>query len=64
MNCTQCSNSVSVVLSQKDICDYVKSWTLRDDGVIVNAQCDSKAVDIAGGSNIILWSIHAGSNQV
>ena len=61
---TTCGNSVSVVLSSKSSCDYGQAWMLREDGVIVNSKCDTKAVDIAGGSNIILWSIHGGSNQL
>eukprot|EP00956_Cyclotella_meneghiniana_P029363 scaffold70782_cov63-Cyclotella_meneghiniana.AAC.2 len=61
---TKCSNSASVVISSKDNCDISQTWDLRNDGVIVNTECDTKAIDIAGGTNIIIYSIHAGSNQL
>ena len=61
---TTCGNSVSVVLSSKSSCDLGQAWMLREDGVIVNSKCDTKAIDIAGGANIILWSIHGNSNQL
>jgi hypothetical protein len=66
---SQCGNSVSIVLSTKDDCLGSLSWTLRQDGVIVNTKCDTKAIDISGGAssngaNLILWSIHGGANQL
>ena len=61
---SQCGNSVSVVLSPRSSCDHSQSWNMREDGVIVNAQCNSKAIDIASGSRIILWSIHGNDNQI
>jgi hypothetical protein len=61
---TQCSNSASVVISSKDDCDNSQTWNLREDGVIVNTKCNTKAVDIAGGTNIIIWSIHGNNNQL
>jgi hypothetical protein len=63
---TSCSNSVSVVLATKNGWDDGQDWMLREDGVIVNAKCDTKAIDISGGTwgtDIILWSIHGGGNQ-
>eukprot|EP00804_Cyclotella_cryptica_P007729 CCRYP_001349-RA/>CCRYP_001349-RA protein AED:0.03 eAED:0.03 QI:702/0.83/0.76/1/0.83/0.84/13/138/1465 len=66
---SQCGNSVSIVLSDKVDCLGSLSWTVPQDGVMVNAQCDTKAIDISGGSssngaNLILWSIHGGANQL
>ena len=64
-----CGNSVAVVLSRKEDCLDSLSWNQRQDGVIVNAKCNTKAIDISGGSsnngaNLILWSIHGGANQL
>jgi hypothetical protein len=61
---TACSNPASVVLATKSNCNDAQAWILREDGVIVNVKCSTKAVDIAGGTNIILWSIHGNSNQL
>jgi hypothetical protein len=61
---TSCSNSASVVLATKSNCDDGQVWMFREDNVIVNAKCDTKAVDISGGTNIILWSIHGNLNQL
>jgi len=64
-----CGNSVSIVLSRKEDCLDSLSWTQRQNGVIVNAKCNTKAIDISGGAsnngaNLILWSIHGGANQL
>ena len=63
----QCGNLVSIVLSTKDSAIDGQTWALRQDGVIANSWCDTKAINIEGGSssngaNLILYSIHDNAN--